>query len=78
MLAELGALETTTVDEDDLRHALSPFDPVWDALLPPERVRILHLLLEKVDYRGGKLGITFRPTGIRALANEIVQGSNAD
>ena len=35
-----------------------------------ERVRILNLLLEKVDYRDGKLGLTFRSTGIRTLAAE--------
>ena len=70
VLAELGGLEAASVDEEDLRHALGLFDPVWDALLPRERVRILHVLLEKVDYRDGKLGLTFRPTGIRTLASE--------
>jgi hypothetical protein len=33
-------------------------------------VRILQLLLEKVDYRDGRLGLTFRPVGIRNLAAE--------
>ena len=70
VLAELGVLETASVDEDDLREALSLFDPIWDALLPRAQVRILHLLLEKVDYRDGKLGLTFRPAGIRTLAEE--------
>ncbi len=69
-MAELGSLETASGDEEDLRQALGLFEPVWDALLPGERVRILHLLLEKVDYRDGKLGLTFRPTGIRTLAAE--------
>ena len=70
VLAELGSLEAASVDGNDLREALGLFEPVWDALLPSERVRILHLLLEKVDYRDGKLGLTFRPTGIRTLASE--------
>ena len=69
-LAELGAIEAATVDEDDLRQALGLFDPVWDALLPRERIRVLHLLLRRVDYRDGKLGLSFRPTGIRTLAAE--------
>ncbi len=56
------------MDEEDLGQALALFDPVWEALLPRERIRILHLLLEKVDYREGKLGLTFRPAGIRNLA----------
>lgn len=68
--AELAGLAAATVDEDDLRQALGLFDPIWDALLPRERIRVLHLLLERVDYRNGKLGLTFRPTGIRTLAAE--------
>ncbi len=68
VLAELGAMEAATVDEEDLRQALGLFDPVWDALLPRERIRILHLLLEHVDYRDGKLGLSFRLTGIKILA----------
>ena len=70
VLAELGGMEAASVDEDDLREALGLFEPIWDALLPWERVRILNLLLEKVDYRDGKLGLTFRSTGIRTLAAE--------
>ena len=77
MLAELGSLETASVNEEDLRQALGLFDPIWDALLPRERIRILHLLLDKVDYRDGKLGITFRPTGIRTLASETADQEEA-
>ncbi len=77
VLAELGSLETASVNEDDLQQALGLFDPIWDALLPRERVRILNLLLEKVDYRDGKLGLTFRPTGIRTLASEAAEATEA-
>jgi len=68
--AELAGLNSATVNDDDLRAALGLFDPVWDALLPRERLRVLHLLLERVDYRDGNLGLTFRPAGIRTLARE--------
>ena len=74
--AELGSLEATSVDEADLRQALGLFDPVWDVLLPRERIRILHLLLEKVDYRDSKLGLSFRATGIRAVAHEAAAKEN--
>jgi site-specific DNA recombinase len=73
---ELAGLEAATVDEGDLRQALGLFDPVWDALLPRERVRVLHLLLECVDYRNGKLGLTFRPAGIRTLAAETREAAD--
>ena len=80
VLAELGALDAATVDEEDLRQALGQFDPVWDALLPRERIRVLNLLLDKVDYRDGKLGLTFRPAGIRVLAEGVkaVKGEETD
>jgi len=48
-------------------------DPILDALLPQERVRILQLLLERVDYRDGKLRFTLRRTGIRTLAGEAAE-----
>ncbi len=71
--AELKALADATVDEADLRQALSLFDPVWDTLYPPERLRVLNLLIERIDYNAaaGRVGLTFRPTGIRTLAAEV-------
>ncbi|MCI0341379.1 MAG: recombinase family protein [Planctomycetales bacterium] len=64
------------VDERDLSAALSLFDPVWEALFPREQARIMRLLVERVGYDGreGTLAITFRPTGIKALAQEINAG----
>ncbi len=39
------------------------------ALTPKEQVRVLELLIERVEYDGeaGTVSVTFRPTGIRAL-----------
>lgn len=53
------------------RHAL--FDPLWDTLSAREQARILHLLIERVDYDGpnGTVEITFHPTGIKTLADEL-------
>lgn len=60
------------MDEKDLAAALSLFDPVWDVLYPREKERIIHLLVERVDYDGeqGTLAIAFRPAGIKSLAGE--------
>ena len=46
---------------------------VWETLSPAEQARILHLLIERVDYDGpnGKVAITFHPTGIKTLADEL-------
>ena len=69
---QIIALSAKVVDEDELARALSLFDPVWDSLSPGEQARVLHLLVERVTYDGadGTLAITFRPTGIKALAEE--------
>jgi site-specific DNA recombinase len=62
------------VDEADVAAALSHFDPVWDELFPREQARILRVLLRSVRYDGasGSLNFTFRPAGIKALAEEAV------
>lgn len=69
---ELLKTEGEHIDQDKMATALSLFDPVWDALMPKERVRVMQLLVERVVYDGekGKVSVSFRPTGIRALAFE--------
>lgn len=69
---ELLKTESEHIDHEKMKAALSLFDPVWDALLPKERVRVMQLLIERVVYDGenGKVSVNFRPAGIRALAFE--------
>ena len=63
------------IDEEEARQALAGFDPVWAVLTPLEQARLVGLLVEQVNYDGatGKVAITFHPTGIRALADELAQ-----
>jgi len=70
---ELALSKNRAIDEKELRAALSQFDPVWDSLLPREKVRIVRLLVERVEYDGreGKIALTFLPSGIKALALEV-------
>jgi len=70
---QIIALGEKAVDEQELARALSLFDPVWNSLSPGEQARVMHLLVERVTYDGaeGKLSIAFRPTGIKALAEEM-------
>lgn len=60
------------IDEDELVGAIEAFDPVWDALNPRERERIVRLLVAQVAYdaRQEEITVTFNPTGIAALSNE--------
>ena len=48
--AELAALETGSIDPDELRQALADLGPVWAELFPQERVRVLALLIERVEF----------------------------
>ena len=61
------------IDEDEAGATLALFDPVWQALTPAEQVRVVHLLVERVDYDGakGKVSIAFHAAGIRTLAEEL-------
>ncbi|UCF41677.1 MAG: zinc ribbon domain-containing protein, partial [Gemmatimonadota bacterium] len=69
---ELVALGRNEVDAEDAARALSVFDPVWDSLCVREQIRVIQLLVERVDYDGdrGTVSVTFHPAGIDALGRE--------
>ncbi len=48
---------------------------MWECLVPREQARVIELLIECVTYdgEGGNVAITFRPSGIKALASELAQ-----
>ena len=70
---ELATLEGDLVDGAEVAAALADFDAVWDCLAPREQARVIELLVERVEYDGGggNVAITFRPSGIKALASEL-------
>src|SRR5262249_22893500 len=70
---QIAGYERERLTEDDVEKALATFDPVWEALTPREQIRIVQLLVERVDYDGarGKIAITFHATGIKTLAAEL-------
>jgi site-specific DNA recombinase len=70
---QIQAVHGQIVDRDEAALALSAFDPVWGSLTPREQARVVGLLVERVDYDGGrgKVAIAFRPAGIRTLAREL-------
>ena len=70
---ELIALGRESIDERDVADALSRFDPVWENLSPREQARLIQLLVERVEYDGGKetVSVTFHQAGIKTLAGQI-------
>lgn len=65
-------LQAEAITEDDVADALGDFDVVWEALSTREKMRILNLLIAQVEYDGNEstVSLTFRPGGIKALAEE--------
>ncbi len=70
---QIRAVHDGMLNEGQAATALALFDPLWESLAPGEQARVLGLLVQRVDYDGarGKLAITFHPTGLRALADEL-------
>jgi site-specific DNA recombinase len=67
--AELGAIEADAVTEEEVAAALKAFDPVWKSLNTNEQTRVIRMLIERVGYDGrtGKVAVTFRSAGFKAL-----------
>ena len=65
----------TELPEAEAARALTAFDPVWTSLTPREQGRVIDLLVERVEYDGadGTVAVTFRPAGIKTLADELAQ-----
>jgi site-specific DNA recombinase len=70
---EVLALGCEQVSQGEVEQALAGFDPLWAALSPREQARLIHLLVERVDYDGAAqtVSVTFHPSGIQALADEV-------
>ncbi len=69
----LAVLKVQDVDRDDLTRALEEFDPIWEALMIPERERVMRLLVETIDYDGGTgtMSIQWRLSGFGELSAEV-------
>jgi site-specific DNA recombinase len=67
---ELVRLAGELVDEEEAARALAAFDPVWETLTPREQVRLIRLLVQRVDYDGekGTVSVSFHPAGIKTLS----------
>ncbi|MBI5866082.1 MAG: recombinase family protein, partial [Planctomycetes bacterium] len=69
--AKLAELRKELVGEADVAAAFADFDNVWEALSPREQIRVLRLLISRVDYDAAdsSIEVTFHPTGIKSLAD---------
>jgi len=72
---ELAELYASAQDETEFADYLPDFAVIWDSLTIAERVRVVELLVEDVEYQGraGKVAVTFRADGLSTLATELNQ-----
>lgn len=59
--ARIAAMGDRLLDEDELAGALEAFDPMWEALTTAERERLVHLLVQMVEYdaESESISVTF-------------------
>ena len=71
---EIANSNSERLNEKELMSTLHKFDPIWEALNPRERIRLIHLIVKRIDYDGaeGMLSITFHETGIEKLTEGSV------
>ena len=70
--SDIKTMENMRISREEIMDVMAQFDPIWDNLSLQEQFRIVHLLVEKIEYDGekGSVVITFRPSGIKTLAKE--------
>jgi site-specific DNA recombinase len=61
--------------ETDVRTALMEFDQLWNELFPAEQVRIIKLLVERVDIGIDGVDIKIRVDGVTSLVGELTNNS---
>ena len=64
---QIVELQRRMVEEDELTGAFEAFDPMWDKLRPAEKSRLIHLLVQCIEYDGEneEISITYHPSGLR-------------
>ena len=67
---QLVELRTDLVTEADVAAAFADFDNVWAALSPREQVRLINLLVHRVEFDAAdsSIEVSLYPSGIKALA----------
>ena len=68
----VAVLEQRKLEPDELAGAIESFDPLWDALPPGQKAKLIHLLVERIEYDGESesISVTFHQTGIDALTRQ--------
>jgi site-specific DNA recombinase len=66
-----GAPDDLVPQEGEVIEALGALEPVWDEIYPAEQVRIMRLLVERIDAAPDGISVTLHAAGIRSLVAEL-------
>jgi len=69
---KIAGLHARMVEPDELAGAVEAFDPVWESLSPTEKAKLVHLLVDRVEYdaEDESISISYHSTGIHSLIEE--------
>jgi site-specific DNA recombinase len=59
------------ISEAEVREALERLDPLWEKLFPVEQMRIVRLLVERVEVHPDRLNVQLRTAGLTKLVGEL-------
>lgn len=67
---QIAGQEGDLITDSEVAAALRDFDGVWTALSPKEQIRLINLLVSRVEFdaRESTIETSFHPSGIKALA----------
>ncbi|MFQ5734739.1 MAG: recombinase family protein [Planctomycetaceae bacterium] len=70
--AAVSELESRRIDRSDVDAAFADFDAIWQAMTRHQQVRLLRLLIDRVEFDAadGSIEIAFHESGIKTLATE--------
>jgi hypothetical protein len=72
---QAAKVETPDLTEDDVREALTQFEPMWDELFPGEQARIVQALVERVTVGPTGADIKLRVEGLAGLVRDLRPGA---
>jgi site-specific DNA recombinase len=70
---KLEATKSTQIERDEAKRVCEEFDSLWETLTTREQARILHLIVERVDFDNEKstISIALHSNGIESLLSEF-------
>lgn len=70
--AQIVAIRHRMLNPDELTGAIESFHPVWETMSPADKAKLVHLLIERIEYDGKDetIALTYHAAGISTLTPE--------